>query len=173
MILTPRFLLRALTPADATKRYSSWLDEEMASDFIAGSKRPHGVDDLRAYIEEKTGRDDVLFLGIFTRDTNEHIGNIKYEPIDREKSYAVMGILIGDAAWRGRGVAAEVIRTSGIWLCDHFGIKDIILGVSRKNRAAIKAYEKAGFIPETEGRLRTDLTENLAMVWRVDTDKTT
>ena len=54
-----------------------------------------------------------LFLGVFEKVTNKHIGNIKYDPIDSESKVAVMRILIGDPEWRGRGVAEEVLSASG------------------------------------------------------------
>jgi len=167
MIITPRFALRPLTPDDATERYSGWFDDEAAASHIVGARSAHGVAELRAYIEARTGRENVLFLGIFTRAGNEHIGNIKYEPINLQEHYAVMGILIGEAAWRGRGAAVEVIETSGRWLRNRLGIEEIILGVSRDHAAAIKAYEKIGFRPEPTDKIPPRSDDSLAMVWRL------
>jgi len=42
-----------------------------------------------------------LFLGIYTLESQEHIGNIKYEPIDLKCGIAIMGILIGEDKWKG------------------------------------------------------------------------
>ena len=79
------------------------------------------------------------------RDSGEHIGNIKYEPIDIEEHQATMGILIGEENWRGRGVATEVINKSAIWLQENLTINKILLGVDVGNIGAIRAYEKSGF----------------------------
>lgn len=168
MIITPRFTLRPLTPDDATERYSGWFSDEAAVSHIVSASSVRGVAELRAYIEARAGRTDVLFLGIYTRLGNEHIGNIKYEPVNPQEHYAVMGILIGDANWRGRGVAVEVIETSGLWLRDQLGIDEIILGVSRDNQAAIRAFEKIGFRPEPTDKIPPRSDGSLAMVWRLD-----
>lgn len=60
--------------------------------------------------------------------------------------YAVMGMLIGEPACRGKGVAAEVLQASAGWLKKHRRIGQILLGVSRENRAAVRACQQAGFL---------------------------
>lgn len=167
-IITDRFLLRPLHPDDASARYSSWFEEAQAARYIVSARQPHDIPALRAYIEERTGRDDVLFLGIFLRDAGgEHIGNIKFEPIDKRAGYAVMGILIGDAAWRGRGVTTEVLEAAITWLAAHRKIKEIVLGVERDHAAAIQAYQKAGFEIQETRRITVDPRSQLSMVRRV------
>ena len=82
-----------------------------------------------------------------------HIGNIKFEPVDPIQGYAIMGIFIGEDDSRGKGVAPEVLSSCAQWLAQNQGISQIILGVERDNLAAIKAYQKAGFIDEETPRL--------------------
>lgn len=164
VIDTERFVLRPLTPDDASERYSRWFDGD--ADFIVAAKAAHSVEDLRQYIEERAGRDDVLFLGIYTRD-GQHIGTLKYEPVNREERYAVMGIFVGEREWRSRGVAAEVIRASAFWLRDSWGIDTIVLGVDRNNARAIKAFGKIGFVAEPSDRIPPRTDGSFAMVWRI------
>lgn len=165
MITTPRFVLRPLEPDDATERYSRWFDD---ATFIVAGKSAHGVPELRAYIEGRVGREDVLFLGIFTRETGEHIGTIKYEPVDRDRRYAVMGIFVGEREWRGLGVAAEVIDASSRWLHERHGIDTIVLGVEGANAPAIRAFGKIGFRREACDKLPGLPSSAFAMVWRMD-----
>jgi RimJ/RimL family protein N-acetyltransferase len=164
---TARFELRELTLADATERYLSWLSDDQARKYITAAAATKGLADLRDYIGERIGREDVLFLGIFDRDTHAHIGNIKYEPIDAAQRCATMGILIGDPAYRGRGVTPEVLEASARWLQSRRGIEQILLGVDRENVGAIRAYEKVGFVLEESPLLRKDSAESLCMVWRM------
>ena len=56
-----------------------------------------------------------------------------------------MGVLIGDAGWRGKSVFQEVFQVCQKYLYDKYGIEIIKLGVASSNTAAIRAYEKAGF----------------------------
>jgi len=144
-IETERFILRPLTTADVTPRYLSWLRDEKSNRFIVTASSGHTLDSLKTYIEERIDREDILFLGIFLKDNNLHIGNIKFEPIDRTEGTATMGILIGDPDWRGRGAAAEVLNACAKWLYENRSIARIHLGVDRDNQSAIRAYLKAGF----------------------------
>jgi len=145
-ISTVRFLLRPLTEEDVTTRYLSWLCNEEAKRFISVAADTKGLSDLREYVSARIGRDDILFLGIFERTTELHIGNIKYEPVNSGLGYAIMGILIGDPAYRRTGVTAEVLTHSAHWLMRNRNIRQIVLGVSKDNAAAIRAYEKVGFV---------------------------
>ena len=88
---------------------------------------------MRKFIAEREDNDVVTFLGIFTRSKGFCIGNIKYEPINMDLKYAVMGILIRDSEWRGKGVAAEVINKSADWFHNKKGINEIILGLDKKS----------------------------------------
>lgn len=104
--------------------------------------------DLQDYVAQRIGRADVLFLGIFDKCSGIHIGNIKYEPVLPAQGSAVMGILIGDPTFRGKGVFSEVFGASAAWLKKERRITRIHLGVEKANLAAIKAYQNAGFLPD-------------------------
>jgi ribosomal-protein-alanine N-acetyltransferase len=145
VITTERFILRELRESDVSTRYLGWFSDPATTASISAAAGTHSLEDLREYLRARSGRTDVLFLGIFLRETNLHIGNIKYEPLDSVSGRAVMGILIGDPAFRGKGVAQEVLRASGAWLREHRGIRTISLGVHSANPAAVAAYERVGF----------------------------
>jgi ribosomal-protein-alanine N-acetyltransferase len=167
VIVSERFLLRPLVENDATEHYLVWLRDANAARFIATASTTQSLDDLRQYIAARCGRADVLFLGIFERHTGRHIGNVKYEPIVRESAHAVMGILIGEPDYRGRDVAREVLDASVRWLGKHRGIREIVLGVSEDNPAAIRAYEKAKFTVAETPHLPNPPRGVLTMVRRV------
>ncbi len=145
IINTERFQLRTLTVKDATDKYLSWFNESLKfSKYISFAQKKVSINDLIQYIEERKNREDILFLAIFT-DDSQHIGNIKYESINFEDRSATMGILIGEKEWRGKGVASEVIKRSSEYLKENFGIKNINLGVDKNNIPAITAYKKMQF----------------------------
>jgi len=166
-ILTNRFVLRPLTVADVSDRYARWLSDQATSQHIISAASILDVAGLRQYVMDRSGREDVLFLGIFEKTSELHIGNIKYEPVDSELGYATMGILIGEPDWRGKGVAAEVLCASAQWLRQHRNISQIVLGVSRTNTAAIQAYKKTGFIEESTKFVPVVSMENKSMVWHL------
>lgn len=163
-ILTNRFILRPLRVDDVSDRYAGWLSDQATSQYITAKLN---LADLRQYVLEHSGREDVLFLGIFERASGLHIGNIKYEPVNSTLGYAIMGILIGEPNWRGKGVATEVILASAEWLRQCRNIKQIVLGVHRVNTAAILAYQKVGFIEESTKFIPAVSAENMTMVWHL------
>ena len=145
VINTERFQLKTLTVDDATEEYLSWFSSSKeVGEYIAYAKTNADINKLRQYVKEREDREDVLFLGIFT-DSGQHIGNIKYEPINLKDKSATMGILIGNKEWRGKGVATEVIKDSGKYLKENYKIKYIDLGVNKDNIAAVSAYKKMKF----------------------------
>jgi len=158
MITTQRFLLKPLAIDDVDHRYLSWLNVK-ANKYIEYAKSHPSIEGLKNYVGERENRQDVLFLGIFTKEA-QHIGNIKYEPIDTKSKSAVMGILIGDNNWRGKGVATEVIKASSSYLVDQYGIETILLGVDKNNKAAIIAYQKIGF------KVKEQNENSIKMIWK-------
>ena len=167
-IVTTRFLLRPLEVDDVSDRYAGWLRDREALQYIRAAASQPDLPALRRYVGERIGREDVLFLGIFDRVAGSHLGNIKYEPVDSNLGYAIMGILIGEPDWRGKGVAAEVLAATAQWLLQHRNIRQIVLGVSRSHLPAIRAYRKIGFVEESTPFIPTVSPENLTMVWRLD-----
>lgn len=167
LIGTNRFLLRELTVKDASERYLDWLSEPEARKWIVAASSAQRLSDLRGYILDRIGRSDVLFLGIFEKNEGIHIGNIKYEPVDSVLGYAVMGVLIGDPIYRGKGVAVEVLLASAKWLALHRQIREILLGVDKENEAAIRAYQKIGFSFVDTPYIRKTSPRMDTMAWKI------
>lgn len=160
MISTPRFLLKPLTIVDVNDRYLSWLNIKTSAYIEYTWEGNPSMEELKNYVSERENRLDVLFLGIFTKEA-QHIGNIKYEPIDSKSKSAFMGILIGENDWRGKGVATEVIKVSGRYLAEQYRIETIILDVNESHKAAIAAYQKVGFKIKLQNKNRIQMTWKL------------
>lgn len=141
---TDRFMLRTLGKADATDRYASWFDDIVVSEFIEWKPQGARIRELERYIALHNNRADSLLVGIFTHD-GEHIGNLKFEPIDDHSGEAVVGVLVGSVAWRGQGVFQEVFPPLARYLKESRGIRTLRLGVNTSNAAALRAYSKMGF----------------------------
>ena len=167
LIQTERFLLRTLAEEDVSDRYLAWLRNDEALSFITAAKRTSTLSSLREYVRTHSARPDTLFLGIFGKDNNLHVGNIKYQPVNSQKGYAVMGVLIGDPAYRGLGVASETVKESAIWLKRHRDINQIVLGVDKKNEAAIRAYKKAGFQIASTPHIPMSADNVATMIWNI------
>lgn len=138
-----RVYLRPLDEKDATGRYVHWLNDEEVNKFL--ETREASKEDLQKYIQQKNESDESLFLGIFWKENNEHIGNVKLEPIDFNEKKATLGILIGEKEYWGKGIATEVTELLTAFAFEHLGLEEVNLGVISENNAAIRVYEKCGF----------------------------
>ena len=138
-----RIYLRKLNEDDATQRYCDWLNDPEVNKYIE-TKRT-SISELKQYIEKKNENPNCLFLGIFLKNNNRHIGNIKLEPIDFKKRNATLGILIGDKDYWGMGIGTEATKLLVDYAFKNLNLKEINLGVISENKAAIRAYKKVGF----------------------------
>ena len=138
-----RVFLRELIESDATERYASWLNDRQVNAYLETHEAT--VESLRAYIREKRANGDCLFLGVFLKDGSLHIGNVKLEPIDRQKKEATFGLLIGDKYFWGGGYGTEATRLIVGYAFDSLGLDRVTLGVRGDHKAAIRVYEKVGF----------------------------
>lgn len=158
LIYTKRFLLKPLKPKHASKRYLAWLKDGVTIRYISAAKKTRRIRDLKIYIRKFSNRKDCMFLRILTKKAGHHIGNIKYHPIDFTRKTAVMGMLVGEPTWRGKGVAKEVIEATAKYLQSVIRIRKIYLGVQKNNLPAIRAYRKVGF--KSVGRWEDDSKPN-------------
>jgi ribosomal-protein-alanine N-acetyltransferase len=140
-----RFILKSLIPdSDDLSSYLSWMTDITSNQFISGVSRNWDKQSLVDYVESKNIAHDAVLLGIFTQTGNQHIGNIKLEPI-YDRSHAYLGILIGERKWRGRKVGTEVISTLLDFAFESLNLIEVRLGLNRANTVALTLYLKLGF----------------------------
>jgi GNAT superfamily N-acetyltransferase len=83
---------------------------------------------------------------------NNHLVGSGYARIEPAKPYlrhamhAYLGFMYVDPAHRGKGINALIIEGLREWARSR-GITELRLDVYNQNTSAIRAYEKAGFIP--------------------------
>jgi len=75
-----RIYLRKLDEKDATQEYCDWLNDPEVNKYL--ETREATIKGLRQYIKDKNKDPNCLFLGIFLKENEKHIGNIKLEPVD-------------------------------------------------------------------------------------------
>ena len=99
-IQSKRFNLVTLRQSDVSDRYLRWINSSN-NKYIDYTSQSRSLADIQSYVAEREDDSTILFLGIYTLESQEHIGNIKYEPIDLKCGIAIMGILIGEDKWKG------------------------------------------------------------------------
>lgn len=76
------------------------------------------------------------------------IGHVQITAIHPIHRSAVLGILIGDPADRGRGHGSEAMRLAIDFCWRHLNLRRVSLAVHEGNAPAIAVYEKLGFATE-------------------------
>ena len=143
---TSRLRLRNLSASDVGGTYLSWLRDPEVVRFL--EVRFAGVKDLAellAFVESVNASPNNLMFGIFRKDDDHHIGNIKLGPIIREHARAEVGFLIGDRNSWGKGFASEAISGLARFGFDELGLAKIKAGCYETNIGSARALLKAGF----------------------------
>ena len=138
-----KIYLKTLKIENATKEYCAWLNSMEVNKYLETRKTT--IARLKRYIQEKSENPNCLFLGVFFKANQKHIGNIKLEPIDFKDSKAIIGVLIGEKDYWGRGIGTEATTMLVDYGFKSLNLKEVNLGVISENKAAIRVYEKAGF----------------------------
>src|SRR5262245_65784451 len=95
-----------------------------------------------------------LPLAICLAKDDRHIGNCGLEAIDRDNRTATLGIFIGDADCRGKGLGEDAVRALCRYAFDELDLRKIRLDVFDINPDAEKTYTRVGF--KREGILREE-----------------
>ena len=143
-IMTKRFCVRNLKLFDINLNYMQWFKEKKIQNFI-GKTNYKNISELEDYFKDENKKKDTIFLGIFEKQNNQHIGNIKFYNLCKVKNSCELGIMIGNKNWRNKSVAYETLVSCLKNLKKNFLMKKIYLGVKKKNYYAVKLYKKIGF----------------------------
>lgn len=143
--VSENFAYRNLMPrSDNFDQYLSWMINQ-DNNYIEGVREDFSIHELIEFVDLKNYAENALLIGIFCLKSGEHVGNLKFEPLNVAAGTAWLGILVGNSDFRGRGYSTEIINTSCSYLFQEHQISEIYLGVHPKNIAAIAAYKKCGF----------------------------
>ena len=122
---------------EALKKYPQFF----GSDYQTYAEKPlqYWVERLRVF-----GENSILF---FAEHGNEFIGmgGVYRETTPKEHHTATIVSLYVKEEWRGLHIAEALIQRLIQWALDH-GISIVKLGVVSTNTAAVRCYERLGFI---------------------------
>jgi RimJ/RimL family protein N-acetyltransferase len=138
-----KIYLQKLLKTNISKNYYNWFKDILVKKYIKSKydSKKHLLQDTRIEIKKK----NQIFFGIFIRNTNKHIGNIKFHNINIRKKTSYLGILIGEKTERNKGYGTKAIYLGCQYLFINEGIEAFYLKVDKKNTQAINAYKRSGF----------------------------
>ncbi len=145
-IETPNLMLRTLQATDASQSYLSWLSDPEVNRYLEiRFAKAQELPDLVNYITSVNDSKDNLMLGMFLKEDDRHIGNIKLGPIVTPHNRSEIGFMIGDRACWGKGYAAEAIKAVSEYGLETLGLAKITAGCYETNIGSSRALLKAGF----------------------------
>ncbi len=159
--------LRPVTRADVTERYVAWLNDPSTNRYMGVGRTTSTLETVREYVAGFEGRDDRFLFAIETLATGEHVGNVALQDIDPVDFRGEVGIMIGEPAWRGRGVGTEAIGLVVAFAFDALRLRKVTAGYVAGNAGSGRAFERNGFVVEGVLREQFRLGEGFADVYRL------
>lgn len=143
-----RIYLRRLTEDDATDNYVRWMNDPEINQYLESRFYTHTIESTKAFIRSVTNDNNYQF-GIFAKESNKHIGNIKVGGINHYHRYADIGFLIGEKDYWGKGIATEAIALATDFAFNTLKLHKLWGGLYSPNIGSLRAFQKNGY--EQEG----------------------
>ncbi len=113
------------------------------------------LEEEQKWVDGQSSFKDTYNFAIETIEGNKYIGGCGINNIDWKNSVAVVGIMIGDKNYWGKGYGTDAMKTLVRFIFEQMNIHKIKLNVFSYNERAIKSYEKCGF--RIEGKLLQEI----------------
>ena len=107
----------------------------------------YSIEKLSDYLNEVELKPK-YFWAITVKQSKEHIGNIKIDPIHFKNKYGEYGIMVGDKNFWGKGFAKEASEEVIRFCFQELDLRKINLGVISINEDAVNLYKELGFVVE-------------------------
>ena len=138
--------LRPITMED-TRRIVDWRNSDrVKKNFIY--QKPFTEQGHRMWMETKVATGEVVQFILCETKGDRPVGSVYFRDIDRENNKAEYGIFIGEADAAGKGYGTLAAKGAVCYAEKTLKLHKLMLRVFADNTAAVKSYEKTGFIKE-------------------------
>jgi [ribosomal protein S5]-alanine N-acetyltransferase len=149
MLQGPNVALAPLDTSHVTDDYVSWFNTPETFRFL-GSKFPQTLSNVRQYVESISRPD--FMCRILLRESGLHVGNLAMQGFSAIHRRMELGIVIGDASARGRGLGREASSLAIAYAFGHLNLHKVTAGTVVDNAGMTKVFLALGF--EIEGTLK-------------------
>ncbi len=140
-----QILLRDLKPCDVTQAYVDWMNDPDVVQYTESRFAQHTLQSIRDYVEGFAENSSSILFGIFSKEEDIHIGNIKLGPVNWWHGLADLAIIVGNKKFWGQGIAAEAISLTSRYAFDELRLSKVTAGCYSTNKASEKTFLKVGF----------------------------
>ena len=150
--------LRKFRPdKDVGNKYKKWMNDFKIHKFTEQKYKKHTLKDIKSFVAQKNKSKIEFLFGIFLKENNNHIGNIKLGPINFIHKTAEISYFIGEKDLWGKGYTTIVIKKI-INIARKKKIKKLKAGLYEMNKGSKKVLEKNGFL--LEGKFKSEIIFN-------------
>jgi RimJ/RimL family protein N-acetyltransferase len=140
--------LTAVENRDIATMARWWEDDAFLRNYDTLPAAPKTEDQLSRLISDEQGSSNGYLFGIRPLDDETIIGLLELSGIQWSHGTAYIGLGLGDAAHRGRGLGEDALRVGLRFGFDELNLHRIWLTVIGYNARAIALYERLGFVRE-------------------------
>lgn len=143
-----RLAFKTLEIGDVSDQYVQWLNDPEINRFLEIRFTPQTKCSCEAFVMTMKADSGNYLFGIYNKDNNKHIGNIKLGFINANHQKAQISFLIGEKNYWGKGFATESINRVTQWGFESLGLERNEAGCYEENLAAVRSFLKSGYVVE-------------------------
>jgi [ribosomal protein S5]-alanine N-acetyltransferase len=133
--------------------YINWLNDPEVNRFLEVRLVPQTYETVLAYVRSFYEGTEKYMWGVYLKDRDILIGTGTLTDINRHHRRGIIGLMIGDKRYWGKGYGTEVIKLVTDFAFNKLQLHKVTAGAVADNSGSIKAFQKAGF--EVEGCLKS------------------
>lgn len=146
---TERIFLRETLLSDVSQEYVDWMNDPEVTRYMEARFGQHTFESVKDFVRN-VGKENSVLLAVIAKDHQKHIGNVKLGPIDKNHAFTILGVMIGDRNYWGKGYGPEAIKLAVEYAFTKLGLRKINADVYENNIGSLRAFQKTGF--QEEGR---------------------
>ena len=151
---TKSLVLRNFTLKDITDEYIQALNDPEVVKYVDTKDCEWNKKKVTEYVKESNIEGVREFIGLFTKENEKHIGNIRLHYNIPNKRVDI-ATLIWDKNERLKGYGSEALISATDYILVDQGFYKIIGKIYESNKIGIRVFEKAGFF--NEGSLKNHI----------------
>ena len=145
IIVGDSIYLKELTEADVDINYVNWMNDYDVVKFTESKNVIHTLTSIRTFVENCTTSESDILFGIFWKENDKHIGNIKLGSINFIHKHADIGLIIGLKEYWGQHVASNAISLVTAYAFNNLDMHKVYAGIYACNTGSKNAFVNAGY----------------------------
>lgn len=156
-LLGEKVYLRGVEKEDLGK-FVSWINDSEVTYYMFMGDRPAHLELLIEQWEKEIKNPNEVVFAVIDKKENIIVGSAGLYQINWISRASEYRIIIGDKRFWKKGYGTKIAELLFRYGFEKLNLNKIWLGVNSENSAAVRSYEKAGFIKE--GILRQEIFRN-------------